>query len=107
MKGKIRKYVINRGYGFIDGEDGQPYFFHITNTNLNPHFRYEIDGVEVEFDPVEERDGIVIKAHAENVRIITETDCNDCLKGEMERGQRGNCTDNLKSAHHYSERPDD
>lgn len=28
MKGKIKKLVQDRGFGFIAGEDGKEYFFH-------------------------------------------------------------------------------
>lgn len=77
MKGKVRKYITSRGYGFIDGEDGLSYFFHITDTNLDPRFRYEMDGVEAEFDPVEKHEGLVIKTHAENVRIDMDEDTQD------------------------------
>ena len=30
MKGRIKRYINKKGYGFITGEDGQDYFFHIS-----------------------------------------------------------------------------
>lgn len=30
MKGRIKRFFNNKGYGFIIGEDGQDYFFHIS-----------------------------------------------------------------------------
>ena len=32
MKGTVKKYITARGYGFIEGEDGVSYFFHLTFT---------------------------------------------------------------------------
>ena len=31
MKGRIKMYNSDRGFGFITGEDGNEYFFHISN----------------------------------------------------------------------------
>lgn len=30
MKGRIKRFIEDKGYGFITGEDGQDYFFHIS-----------------------------------------------------------------------------
>ena len=84
MKGTIRKYITCRGYGFIKGENLVDYFFHITDTNLDPRFRYELDGVEVEFDPKEIHDGLMIKTNAEKVRINQKIDHINDEKGETE-----------------------
>lgn len=67
MIGTVRKYISNKGYGFIDGEDGERYFFHITKTNLNPASRYQLDNLMVEFDPKREIINHEIKTRAENV----------------------------------------
>lgn len=84
MKGTIRKYITCRGYGFINGENLVDYFFHITDTNLDPRFQYELDGVEVEFEPVEIHEGLVIKTHAEKILINTEVDHINDEGGETE-----------------------
>jgi len=82
MKGIIQKYVTTRGFGFIEGEDGKRYFFHITDTNLDPRFQYEMTGAEAEFEPVEKHEGLVIKTHAKNVQINADIDCMSEMKGE-------------------------
>lgn len=30
MEGRVVKFFDNKGYGFITGEDGESYFFHIS-----------------------------------------------------------------------------
>ena len=30
MRGRIKRFIEDKGYGFITGEDGQDYFFHIS-----------------------------------------------------------------------------
>lgn len=52
MKGTVKFFNGNKGYGFINGEDGKDYFVHVSglkaDTNIN-------EGDEVTFD-VEEGD---------------------------------------------------
>jgi cold shock CspA family protein len=48
MKGTIGEVVVDRGFGFIDGEDGQRYFFH-RNAIQGAGFEEMAPGVEVEF----------------------------------------------------------
>ena len=67
MKGTVKKYITARGYGFIDGEDGISYFFHISDTNLDGKYRYALEDVEVEFEPVIEQEGLVERSSAINV----------------------------------------
>ena len=69
MIGTVRKYFSNRGYGFIDGEDGDSYFFHIKSTNLDLANRYELVDCMVEFTPHREIVNNVIKSHAEEVQF--------------------------------------
>lgn len=58
MKGKIVKYVEEKGYGFILDENGNKRFFHITDT-LNP---LEIKEYQtVEFEPFENEKGLASK----------------------------------------------
>ena len=49
MKGKVKFYVANRGYGFIIGEDKQDYFFHIKN--LEQENIVPTQGDELTFNP--------------------------------------------------------
>lgn len=51
MKGKIEKYLSNRGYGFIELEDSEDnIFFHISNY---PKTMLPTNGQEVEFELIE------------------------------------------------------
>lgn len=43
MQGKITKYIDEKGYGFITGDDQQNYFFHISKV---------VEGTEPETDMV-------------------------------------------------------
>jgi cold shock CspA family protein len=62
MRGKIIDYKIDRGFGFILGEDGKKYFFHISNTKTP----LEIDiKVLVDFEFKQSSKGLV----AENIVI--------------------------------------
>ena len=48
MLGHIKMFNESRGFGFIIGDDGNDYFFHISSVkNFEPMFR----GVCVEFSP--------------------------------------------------------
>ena len=49
MNGTVKIYFINRGYGFITGEDGEEYYFHISDSNLDFRCRYRLDGAAVKF----------------------------------------------------------
>jgi cold shock CspA family protein len=48
MRGTIAEIVIDRGFGFVDGEDGRRYFFH-RNALTGADFGELGPGVEVEF----------------------------------------------------------
>jgi len=48
--GKIVKRVPERGFGFINAEDGQDYFFHFTDLIPPMDFDDALEGVEVEFE---------------------------------------------------------
>ena len=47
MEGKVKFYNVRKGYGFIDGDDGQSYFFHITNLPMGAKV-YQDDRVSFE-----------------------------------------------------------
>lgn len=53
MKGQVKLFGIQRGFGFITGEDGQDYFVHYSDV-LNDNGRKGLvldKGQEVEFNP--------------------------------------------------------
>ncbi len=47
MRGKIINFKFEKGFGFIEGEDGENYFFHISNV-INPMDIEENYSVEFE-----------------------------------------------------------
>jgi len=53
MKGKVKRVVLAKGFGFILGTDNVEYFFHKSAVK-NGHFEDVYEGQEVEF---EESDG--------------------------------------------------
>lgn len=67
LSGRIKAKRPERGFGFIEGEDGWDYFFHLTDL-VDLDFEDAIDGLAVLFEvkkpPVEEKAGA-----ASNVRI--------------------------------------
>lgn len=62
MKGKIKTYNDKNGFGFILGEDGKDYFFHISKVKSIDNIQR---GQTVEFSPAKNEKGLV----AENVYI--------------------------------------
>lgn len=56
LHGSIARLFNKEGYGFIQGNDGNEYYFSITNVN-NPHFSELLIGDEVEFIPKTFDDG--------------------------------------------------
>lgn len=48
--GIIKRYLVDRGYGFISAE-GDEYFIHVTSINLPKKYRVLLQGEEVEFTP--------------------------------------------------------
>ncbi len=49
MRGKIRKLIRDRGYGFIASEDGKDIFFHLSALN-GVHFDSLEEGQAVEYE---------------------------------------------------------
>lgn len=51
LKGTIRHLLYDRGFGFIEGDDGYDYFFHWTAVNRKcRQFRNIHEGEKVSFD---------------------------------------------------------
>ena len=61
--GLVKKWENNSGWGFIEGDDGEDYFFNISNVRQGQRIRV---GLNVKFDSFEGQRG----AEAENVSII-------------------------------------
>lgn len=67
MKGKIKKYLSYRGFGFIDMEDSEDdIFFHISNY---PRTALPTKGQNVEFELIETPKG----KEAKNITVIEKT----------------------------------
>jgi cold shock CspA family protein len=49
LQGRVAKIVADRGYGFIRAEDGQDYFFHLTDLQAGLAFDRLEDGMPLEF----------------------------------------------------------
>jgi CspA family cold shock protein len=65
LKGKIRKLIRDRGFGFITVEDGKDVFFHRTAL-AEGDFDALVEGTSVEFDKQMEPKG----PQAVNVRVV-------------------------------------
>ena len=61
--GTVKKWQHDSGWGFIEGDDGNDYFFNIANVRKGQKIRI---GITVKFDPFEGQRG----SEAENVSII-------------------------------------
>lgn len=55
MKGRVTKWFDNKGYGFINGEDGKSYFMHISQV-MSPGKIYR--NMLVDFTPNENKKGL-------------------------------------------------
>ena len=66
MKGTVKMFDKEKGYGFIRAEDGRDYFFHYSVLVMDDYKTAE-KGENVEFDPVESERGL----RAGNVRKIS------------------------------------
>ena len=61
--GTVKKWENNSGWGFIEGDDGEDYFFNISNIRKGQMIR---TGINVKFDSFESQKG----PEAENVTIF-------------------------------------
>lgn len=61
ISGSIKRRIADRGFGFIEGEDGRDYFFHLTDLQGGLYFDELHDGLSVVFEvkraPSEDRAG--------------------------------------------------
>ncbi len=66
MQGKVKWFNPDKGYGFIEGEDGEDIFVHFSAIQ-NEGFKTLDEGQDVEFDVVEGNGG---KKQASNVTLL-------------------------------------
>lgn len=62
MRGRIKRFIEDKGYGFITGEDGQDYFFHISQVRDMVEIK---NWMIVNFDIVDGKKG----KNAVNIRV--------------------------------------
>ena len=65
MKGKVKKFNNEKGYGFIKTDDGKDLFFHYSELQMDG-FKTINAGQSVEFEIVETEKGL----RAVNIKII-------------------------------------
>jgi CspA family cold shock protein len=65
MTGTISKVISDKGFGFIQGEDGQEYFMHRSGVQNGSVFEQLREGQPVVFDAGRGDKGL----RAENVRV--------------------------------------
>lgn len=57
MKGTVKKFFKDKGFGFIHGEDGKDYFFHYSAIQMDNYKTAEV-GENVEFESAESDRGL-------------------------------------------------
>ncbi len=67
MKGQVKNFNKEKGYGFITGENGKDYFFHYSSLNVEG-FKTASVGQKVEFDEEEGERGL----RATNINIVAD-----------------------------------
>lgn len=67
MKGQVKNFNKEKGYGFITGENGKDYFFHYSSLNVEG-FKTASVGQKVEFDEEEGERGL----RAININIVAD-----------------------------------
>jgi CspA family cold shock protein len=57
MTGTVKRVVVEKGFGFIKGEDEKEYFFHKTAL-VDISFESMTQGMKVEFTPEDSKKGL-------------------------------------------------
>ena len=65
MQGKVKWFNSQKGYGFIEGQDGKDVFAHHSQINATGFKNLE-EGQDVEYDVAQGPKGL----QAENIRVI-------------------------------------
>lgn len=65
MKGSVKKFDKEKGYGFIKGEDGKDYFFHYSQLMMEG-FKTTEEGKKVEFEETSTEKGL----RANNIHFV-------------------------------------
>ncbi|MFA6874146.1 MAG: cold shock domain-containing protein [Bacilli bacterium] len=65
MKGTVKKFDKEKGYGFITGEDTKDYFFHYSQLMMDGFKTAEV-GQKVEFDATTTEKGL----RANNIHLV-------------------------------------
>ena len=69
MTGTVTRIFLTKGYGFVMGEDGEPYFLHATDCHVDTQWERIHAGMTVEFEPSHSGDkGNKLRAKA--VRVM-------------------------------------
>ena len=72
MKGTVKKFDKEKGYGFITGEDGKDYFFHYSQL-VRDGFKTAEIGQKVEFDEAKTEKAIADQTLAALTIMIAES----------------------------------
>jgi cold shock CspA family protein len=70
MEGRVKRFMIDRGFGFVETQWGSSIFFHVSE--ITPALPRGTDipiGTRLEFDEAEDGSG---RAHAENIRLVVD-----------------------------------
>lgn len=67
MKGTVKKFDKEKGYGFITGEDGKDYFFHYSQLVMEGFKTAEV-GQKVEYEAASTEKGL----RANNIHFIAD-----------------------------------
>lgn len=65
MKGTVKKFDKEKGYGFITGEDGKDYFFHYSQLVMEGFKTAEV-GQKVEYEEASTDKGL----RANNIHLV-------------------------------------